>query len=179
MIADVKSAVVPAPFSICSTNKPTGRKTGKGYNMADQNMENTQTTQEGTQQGAGQQSEKLFTQADVDRIVGNRLARMKQDMETTDTYRRERDEARRELERYKNDAFLKEQGVAEHFRDYVTFRAMQGVNDTTNFQQAAVNFLKENPAYAGKGFRVVSTGKPNGGSGVSNEDPIRKAMGLK
>lgn len=162
--------------------------------MEDQNMENTQTTQEGNQQqgtGAdqqlqqsqqsdqGQQQEKLFTQADVDRIVGNRLARMKQDMEITDTYRRERDEARRELERYKNDAFLKEQGVAEQYRDFVTFKAMQGVNDTTNFQQAAVNFLKENPAYAGKGYRVVSTGKPDSGSGVGNDDPIRKAMGLK
>lgn len=164
--------------------------------MADQNTKNTQTPQEGSQQGAeenqqdqqinqGQQSEKLFTQADVDRIVGNRLARMKQDMETTDTYRRERDEAKRELERYKNDAFLKEQGVAEHFRDYVSFRAMQGVNDATTFQQAAINFLKENPTYAGRGFRVVSTGTGNlsngSGSGATGTDDaaIRKAMGLK
>ena len=110
---------------------------------------------------------------------------MKQDMETTDTYRRERDEARQELEQYKNNAFLKEQGVAEHFRDYVSFRAMQGVNDTTTFQQAAINFLKENPTYAGKGFRVVSTGTGNlsngSGSGASENDDaaIRKAMGLK
>ena len=78
-----------------------------------ENNQNTTTTQqEGTQQtDQGQQSEKLFTQADVDRIVGNRLARMKQDLETSDTYRRERDEARRELENYKNSAFLKEKGV--------------------------------------------------------------------
>ena len=81
---------------------------------SNQNMTTT-TQQEGTQQTAGtaqqadqgQQSEKLFTQADVDRIVGNRLARMKQDLETSDTYRRERDEARRELENYKNSAFRK------------------------------------------------------------------------
>lgn len=163
--------------------------------MADHSTKNTQTQQEGnqqSQQGAGQQSdqgqqqeEKLFTQADVDRIVGNRLARMKQDLESTDTYRRERDKARQELEQYKNNAFLKEQGVAEHFRDYVSFRAMQGVNDTTTFQQAAINFLKENPTYAGKGFRVVSTGTGNlsngSGSGASENDDavIRKAMGLK
>lgn len=153
--------------------------------MADQNMENAQTVQEGTQQGAGQQPEKLFTQADVDRIVGNRLARMRQDMGTIDTYRRERDEARRELEQYKNDTFLKEQGVAEHFRDYVTFRAMQKVDDNTSFQQAVTNFLKENPTYAGKGFRVVSTGTDNSGngsgngSGAASDTDIRKAMGLK
>lgn len=163
--------------------------------MADHSTKNTQTQQEGnqqSQQGAGQQSdqgqqqeEKLFTQADVDRIVGNRLARMKQDLESTDTYRRERDEAKRELERYKNDAFLKEQGVNESYRDYVTFRAMQKVDDNTSFQQAAINFLKENPTYAGKGFRVVSTGTGNlsngSGSGASEagDAAIRKAMGLK
>ena len=160
--------------------------------MADQNMKNAQTPQEENQQreGAGQQldqgqPEKLFTQADVDRIVGNRLARMKQDLESTDTYRRERDEAKRELERYKNDAFLKEQGVNESFRDYVTFRALQKVDDNTSFQQAVTDFLKENPTYAGKGFRVVSTGTGNlsngSGSGTSGTDDaaIRKAMGLK
>ena len=163
--------------------------------MADHSTKNTQTQQEGnqqSQQGAGQQSdqgqqqeEKLFTQADVDRIVGNRLARMKQDLESTDTYRRERDEAKRELERYKNDAFLKEQGVNESYRDYVTFRAMQGVNDTTTFQQAAANFLKENPHFAGKGFRVVSTGTGNlsngsgSDAGEADDAAIRKAMGLK
>jgi len=166
--------------------------------MADQNIKNTQTPQEGSQQGTGQQpdqgqqqadqgqqTEKLFTQADVDRIVGNRLARMKQDLESTDTYRRERDEAKRELERYKNDAFLKEQGVNESYRDYVTFRAMQGVNDTTTFQQAAANFLKENPHFAGKGFRVVSTGTGNlsngsgSDAGEADDAAIRKAMGLK
>ena len=71
-----------------------------------------QPAQTGRQPEQGQQSaEKLFTQADVDRIVGNRLARMKQDLETSDTYRRERDEARRELEEYKNNAFQKAKGV--------------------------------------------------------------------
>lgn len=159
-------------------------------------MENVQnqnitTRQEGTQQAAGaalqpgqeQQQEKLFTQTDVDRIVGNRLARMKQDLETSDTYRRERDEARQELERYKNEAFLKEQGVTETYLDYVTYRAMQRVDDNNSFQQAAAKFLKENPTFAGRGFRVVSTGingNSNGSwNGRASDSDIRKAMGLK
>lgn len=110
---------------------------------------------------------------------------MKQDLETTDTYRRERDEARRELEQYKNNAFLKEQGVREGDQDYVTFKAMQLVDDKTDFRQATEKFLKENPRFAGRGFRVVSTGISNlsngsgsGFSAASNAD-IRKAMGLK
>lgn len=148
-----------------------------------ENNQNTTTTQqEGTQQtDQGQQSEKLFTQADVDRIVGNRLARMKQDLETSDTYRRERDEARRELENYKNSAFLKEKGVKADDMDYVSFKASQLMDDKTDFRQAAEKFLKDNPRFTGVGFRVVSTGKTDGGTGNSGAEDaaIRKAMGLK
>lgn len=149
------------------------------------NTKNTQATaqqddQQNSQSGA-QQQEKLFTQADVDRIINNRLARMKQDMDTADQYRRERDDARRELEQYKNDAFLTAKGVKDIDKDYVTFKAVQLVDDKTNFQQAAEKFLKENPRFTGQGFRVVSTGSANGGSGSSGtgDAEIRKAMGLK
>ncbi len=147
----------------------------------DDNTKNTQTSsqQDGQQEqaGAGQQ-EKLFTQADVDRIINARIARMKQDTETADTYRRERDDARRELEQYKNDAFLTSKGVID--RDYVTFKATQLMDDKTNFQQAAEKFLKENPRFMGRGFKV-STGTPDGGTGRSGvlDADIRKAMGLK
>ncbi len=159
---------------------------------------NIATQQEGTQQAIGevqqadqgqqrtgmtQYTEKLFTQTDVDRIVGNRLARMKQDLETSDIYRRERDEARRELEQYKNNAFLKEKGVPEQYLDYVSFKASQGMDDTTSFQQAAESFLKGNPSFInkGKGYKVVSTGSPDGGHGNSGagDEAIRMAMGLK
>lgn len=156
-----------------------------------ENNQNTTTQQDGTQQTTGtvqqttqgqQPVEKLFTQADVDRIVGNRLARMKQDLETSDTYRRERDEARRELEEYKNNAFLKEKGVKVDDLDYVTFKASQLMDDRTDFRQAAEKFLKENPRFTGMGFRVVSTGMPDSGpngSGGASDAEIRKAMGLK
>lgn len=151
-----------------------------------QNMENTQTQQraEGQQtqgQTAEEQQEKLFTQAEVDRIVGNRLARMKMDVQDANTYRRERDEAIRELEEYKNNAFLKEKGVNERDLDYVTFKASKMMDDKTDFRQAVESFLSENPRFTGRGYRVVSTGRPDGGSGSSGSDDaeIRKAMGLK
>ena len=130
-------------------------------------MENN-TNPETTQQPGAMSEEKTFTQSDVDRIVGNRVARMKQELEATDTYRRERDEARRELEQYQD-------------MDYVAFKASQMMDDKTDFKQAAEKFLKENPRYAGQGYRVVSTGKPDGGSGTGSacDQGIRKAMGLK
>lgn len=157
-----------------------------------ENMNNTQASDQNSQQTGNngiqqtqnslQQQEKLFTQADVDRIVGNRLARLRQEMGDTDRYRRERDDARRELEQYRNDAFLKSKGVIEDYKDYITFEARKRMDDNTNFQQAAEKFLKENPRFTGGGYRVVSTGTPDGGSGGSfaNRDAgIRKAMGLK
>lgn len=145
------------------------------------NTKNTQAPAQQDDQNGTQQQEKLFTQADVDRIINNRFARMKQDMETADQYRRERDDARRELEQYKNDAFLKSKGVKDIDKDYVTFKAAQMVDDNTNFQQAVERFLKENPRFTGQGFRVVSTGSSNvsHGSGGSGDAEIRKAMGLK
>lgn len=151
----------------------------------DDNTKNTQTStqQDGQQESRNntQQQEKLFTQADVDRIINNRLARQRQDIDTADQYRRERDDVRRELEQYKNNAFLASKGVKETDRDYVTFKAAQLVDEKTDFRQAAEKFLKENPRFAGVGFRVVSTGSSavDHGSGRAGDEEIRKAMGLK
>ena len=151
--------------------------------MDDNKNTQASTQQDGQQnsQNGTQQPEKLFTQADVDRIINNRLARQKQDVDTADQYRRERDDARRELEQYKNNAFLASKGVKDIDRDYVTFKAAQMVDSNTNFQQAAEKFLKENPRFTGAGFRVVSTGSStvNHGSGGAGDADIRKAMGLK
>lgn len=149
------------------------------------NVKNTQASaqQDGQQESQNntQQEGKLFTQADVDRIINNRLARQRQDIDTADQYRRERDEARRELEQYKNNAFLASKGVKDIDRDYVTFKAAQMVDDKTDFQQAVEKFLKDNPRFTGAGFRVVSTGSSavNHGSGRAADGDIRKAMGLK
>ena len=173
-------------FSVRLKYSRTGVKRRKDVNM-DDNTKNTQASaqqdgQKNSEQNSTQQPEKLFTQADVDRIINNRLARMKQDMDTADQYRRERDDARRELEQYKNDAFLASKGVKDADKDYVTFKAMQLVDDNTSFQQVVENFLKENPRFTGRGFTVVSTGSSalNFGSGGASADAdIRKAMGLK
>lgn len=143
--------------------------------------ENVKDVQEAEPSGTEQQGEKTFTQEEVNRIVQKRVAQMKQDSETADTYRRERDEARSELEQYKNDAFLKEKGVSEQYRGYVSFEAAKLVDGTTDFKQAVEKFLQMHPTFAGKGFRAVSTGKADGGTGTSasGDAAIRNAMGLK
>ena len=134
------------------------------------------------------EQEKLFTQEDVNRIVGERLARIKSDSGIAETYKQERDEALEKLRQYENNAFLKEKGVPADYMEFVSFKASQRVNDKTTFQDAVTQFLKENPRYAGpaSGYRVVmsgSTARDNFSGKGSNvaDDPeaIRKAMGLK
>ncbi len=149
-------------------------------NMNNDTGSTQQTVQEG--QGTGQEPERLFTQEDVNRIVGERLARAKLDAGDADTYRRERDEARKELEDHKMGVFLKEQGVLDDYKDYVLFKAGQMVGEGTDLRQAVEEFLKKEPRWAGKGYRV-STCSEGGCSGSLRTGPgdpeIRKAMGLR
>ena len=129
----------------------------------------------------------MFTQEDVNRIVGERLARVKSESGIAETYRQERDEALEKLRQYENNAFLKDKGVPADYMEFVAFKASQKMDDKTTFQEAATQFLKENPRYAGSasGYRVATSGTHNdnyshgGSKGTDSPDAIRKAMGLK
>lgn len=96
---------------------------------------------------------------------------------------KERDEARRELASLKNTNYLRDKGVRADELEFVQFKVEKLVDDKTDFKKAADKFLKENPRYAGQGYRVVSTGKPDGGSGTgqtvndSINASIRSAFG--
>jgi hypothetical protein len=52
--------------------QPTGRKTGKGTNMENQNIDNCEDQRQTTDQD-GQHSERLFTQEEVNKIIKKRL----------------------------------------------------------------------------------------------------------
>ena len=92
-------------------------------------QQSTQQNQSTVQQRKEREPEKLFTQEDVNRIVGERLSRVRQETGDAEAYKRERDEARKELEEYKSNAFLKAQGVREQDMDYVAFKARQLVDE--------------------------------------------------
>ena len=77
----------------------------------------------------------------------------------------ERDAALAQVEEMKNTNYLRDKGVKADDLDYVLFKVNKQVNDKTDFKKAADAFLKENPRFTGQGYKVVSTGKPDGGSG--------------
>ena len=79
----------------------------------------------------------------------------------------ERDAALAQVEEMKNINYLRDKGVKPDDIDYVLFKVGKNVDDKTDFKKAADAFLKENPRFTGQGYKVVSTGKPDGGSGTS------------
>lgn len=95
----------------------------------------------------------------------------------------ERDAALKKVAEMENTSYLRDKGVKADDLDYVLFKASQKVDDKTDFKKAADAFLKENPRFTGQGYRVVSTGKADGGSGTgqtvndSINASIRSAFG--
>ena len=79
----------------------------------------------------------------------------------------QRDDALKKVAELENMEYLRSKGVKQDDLDYVLFKASKNVNDKTDFKKAADAFLKENPRFTGQGYKVVSTGKPDGGSGTS------------
>lgn len=115
-------------------------------------------------------AEKTFTQAELDSIVGKRLAKAMKGMpgeeeltafrawkesqqtekERWDTLTAERDTARTELtaaqaelEQYKREKFLLGKGVPAADVDYYAFKIGKLVTETTDFEAAAEQYLKE------------------------------------
>ncbi len=95
----------------------------------------------------------------------------------------QRDDALKKVAEMENMDYLRSKGVKQEDLDYVLFKASKNVDDKTDFKKAADAFLKENPRYTGRGYTVVSTGTPDGGSGAGQNandvinSSIRAAFG--
>ncbi len=96
---------------------------------------------------------------------------------------KQRDEALAKVAELENTSYLRDKGVKADDIDYVLFKVSKQVNDRTGFKKAADAFLKENPRFSGQGYRVVSTGRPDGGTGTGQNThdainaSIRAALG--
>ncbi len=96
---------------------------------------------------------------------------------------KERDEALAQVAELQNANYLRDKGVKADDLDYVLFKVGKQVDDKTDFKKAADAYLKANPRFTGQGYKVVSTGKPDGGSGTgqnvndSINASIRSAFG--
>lgn len=90
---------------------------------------------------------------------------------------KERDDARKELEQLKNEKVLSAKGVKEDDMDYVMFKVSKMVDDKTDFKKAAENYLKDNPRFTGKAYRVsTSTETETNGTGGNLNGSINNAI---
>jgi len=90
---------------------------------------------------------------------------------------KERDQYKAQLEERDNRDYLRDKSVKAEDLDYVMFKASKLVDDKTDFKKAADKFLKENPRYAGGGYKVsTSTSSGSEGSGESKNASINDAI---
>ena len=116
--------------------------------------------------------EKTFTQAELDTIVGKRIAKVmkgvpekeeldafykwKESQQTEREKQEKRDKelsesktalaaANTELEQYRREKFLLGKGVSAEDVDYYAFKIGKLVTDTVDFEKAAEAYLKDNP----------------------------------
>jgi len=121
--------------------------------------------------------EQKFTQADVDRIVSQRLARATKDLPNEDELKGYRDwkskqqseadklkemtklrdeananlkDANAKIEQYEHEKYLLSKGVSQDDIDYFSFKIGQKVSDSVTFEAAADEFLKEKGAKRAK-----------------------------
>lgn len=123
------------------------------------NMENQQQGQNGAQQ-----QEKLFTQADVDRIVGERLSRVKD---------KQPDPKETELQQREQELYLKELVMDKKIPQDIA-DAFKGLD-----KEKVDSIIEKLGPYLQRLDEPIlkATGKVGSGSAGIN-DPIRAAMGL-
>lgn len=95
---------------------------------------------------------------------------------------KERDTYKNQIEQLQNEKVLTSRGVKAEDLDYVMFKVSKMVDDKTDFNKAAEEFLKENPRFTGQTYRV-STGTQSRGNDSGGNDnnfinaAIRRAAG--
>lgn len=145
--------------------------------------------------------EKTFTQAELDSIVGKRIAKAmkgvpekeeldafykwKEGQQTEREKQEKRDKelsesktalavANAELEQYRREKFLLGKGVSAEDVDYYAFKIGKLVTGTTDFETAAEAYLKEHPA---AGVVQVDLSAPlGGGRPAPSENEIMNSL---
>lgn len=146
-------------------------------------------------------SEKTFTQAELDTIVGKRLAKAMKGMpaeeeltafrawkesqqtekDRWDNLTKERDTARTELtaaqaelEQYRREKLLLGKGVSADDVDYYAFKISKLVTDTMDFEKAAESYLKDHPP---AGTVQIDLSAPLGtGQPAKNENEMMNSL---
>lgn len=160
--------------------------------MTEENLENKNPEEGGTNGGGATPPEKTFTQADLDRIVGERLARQKKELpndEELKGYRewkktqqteaekaaetlKQLEAAKAEAEALRHENAARKAGVNEKFLGYVTFEVGKMEGD---FDKNLERYLTDNADMKAPVTVDVKGGKHEAG-GKNDEDGVLAAF---
>ena len=124
-----------------------------------------------------------MTEEEVTAAINDFKTKQQANKPNVDQITQERDSALEKLAQYENEKILSGKGVRPEDMDYVLFKVSQLVTDKKDFKAAADEYLKANPKYTGKVYRVstgVDSGNPSGRTESKNEqinNMIRGAFG--
>ena len=168
---------------------------GAGGAQAQQTQQtNTQTpAAPPAQQTNAQSNLRTFTQDQLDAIISRERSKAVKGLYTKDqmdeknntiaTLTTERDTAnadkaklQAELDSYKNEKFLTTKGVPADMVEFYAFKIGKLVADDKTFEQAAEEYLKDNPPSGGDTGVRMSTGGNVGGGGSKSEHDINATM---
>lgn len=124
-----------------------------------------------------------MTEEEITTAISDFKAKRQANQPNVSAIKKERDDAKKELEAYKQKDLLEKSGVDAKYVDFVLFEVNKKVDDKTDFAAALKAYLKENPHFTGGGYRVTSrnsqqqTQKNTGGTEANDfvNDIIRKA----
>ena len=166
--------LMPFSFGIAHFGR---KKKGDFQAMEDNNINQNQNTDPAANQGAG---EKTFTQEDVNRIVGERLAKEKaKNSGEADLAKREQELARRELHMTAKE-LLSEKGLPVQLFDALNCTDKETMEKSIATVEKIFNEYKAKATsnIRFKGFQPGASGKvPD--AGAAGDLEIRKAMGLR
>lgn len=130
-----------------------------------ENMNNDTAEQQGNEQQENSVQGKTFTQEDVNRIVQERLARVKATPEP--------DERELELQRREADLYLRE-AIAKNDLPADVYEGLKGIDKET-----IDKCIKVFAPYILKSTEPILNPVVGPTGGYTGTDPIRRAMGLK
>lgn len=127
-----------------------------------------------------------MTEAEITAAIDDYKAKKAASVPDVSAIEKERDDARAKLTAYERADALRKQGVPEEFLEFVAFKVAPMITEELPFEQAAAQYLKENPGFTGAakkqtGMKVSSgTDSAAGAAGkkLSMNDAIRKAAGF-
>ena len=173
-------------------------------NNSNLNQEQQETGNQEQQQEQGGGGGKTFTQAEVDAIVNNRLARERKNQPSADELAKFRkwqseqqtpeqreavtqaqiDSALADAEMLRRENYLLRQGIDPEDVDFYVYKISKTMEDGDEFEDAAKAFLKEHKAgkHGGSGVRVDLGGRFDGSNSkkTTNQqmnDLLRRARG--